>query len=321
MPLIKALALTLLLNTVLPGGHVQARFTRTPCPGQTIAMITWRGETDAEKGFVEGLRQHRPQIAITRYHADQNLARLQRIITDIGKHPVDLIYVFGTTATQTVLKRVRKTPVVFNVVNQPVITGIIQSWDHSGNNAVGVSNQVPVDNQLKALKKVVPFKRLGLIYNPREPNSTIQRDIAFQLQKSLGFKLVDFKIAFPSEMAPVLSTLKGAVDAVFIPADSLMISMGRDLAGHLNELQLPSLGTVDTLVKDHGLLLGMQPSYYQLGLLAAQKADRILQGEKPSDIPSSRLEFFQIIVNMRTARQIGVQIPMAMLIIANTIVR
>ena len=270
---------------------------------------------------MEGIKKYRPLTAFTRYHADQNVAHLEHIITNIEKHPVDLIYVFGTTATQTVLRRVKQTPVVFNVVNQPVAAGIIQSWDHSGNNAVGVSNQIPLASQFKALKKVIAFKRLGLIYNPQESNSKIQRDIAFQLQESLDFTLIEFKIAFPSEMTSVLSTLKGAVDAVFIPADSLMNSMGRDLGRYINGLKLPSLCTVDTLVKDDGMLLCMQTSYYQLGLVAAQKAERILQGENPSDIPSSCLEFFQIVVNMKTARQIGVQIPMAILIIANTIVR
>jgi putative ABC transport system substrate-binding protein len=323
MNFVKAIALILIVNAVLPGPCLYAQPSGSTADDRTIAMITWRGETDAEKGFVDGVRQNRPEIAITRFHAGQDMKRLERIIAQIRQHPVDLIYVFGTTATQTVLRRITKIPVVFNIVSEPVAAGIIQSWEHSGNNAVGVSNQVPLDNQFKALKKVIPFKRLGIIYNPREPNSLIQRDIAFQLQQSLAFRLIDFKIAFPSEMPLVLSTLKGAVDAVFIPADSLMNSMGRDLGRHINEFKLPSLCTVETLVKDkdNGLLMCMQPSYYQLGLLAAKKAERVLQGERPSDIPSSCLEFFQIFVNMKTARRIGVQIPMSILIIANTIVR
>jgi putative ABC transport system substrate-binding protein len=180
---------------------------------------------------------------------------------------------------------------------------------------------VPVKSQLKALKKVVKFKRLGIIYNPREPNSRIQRDIASSLQGTMGFTLLDYKIPYPSDMAAVMPQLKNAVDALFVPADSLMISLGDDLARWINKLNLPSLATVETLVVDHGLLLGLQPSYYQLGLMAAEKARRILLGEAPSNIPSSRLDYFQMTVNMKTARKINVQIPMSILVMANKIIR
>lgn len=290
-------------------------------PAATIAMITWRGETEAERGFVDGLAAYQPPVTLVRFHADQDLARLDTIIGTIQKAPVDLIYVFGTIATQTVLQKIRDTPVVFNIVNRPVAAGIIQSWQRSGNNATGASNQVPVESQLKALKKVVKFKRLGIIYNPREPNSRIQRHIAARLQGPMGFRLIDFQIAHPADLEAVLPSLKDAVDAVFVPADSLMISIGGALAHLINRLKLPSLATVESLVVDHGLLIGLQPSYYQLGRLAAEKAVRILDGETPTDIPSSRLDYFHMTVNMQTARAIDVQIPISILVMANKIIR
>jgi putative tryptophan/tyrosine transport system substrate-binding protein len=290
-------------------------------PAATIAMITWRGETEAERGFVDGLAAHQPPVTLIRHHADQDLTRLEAIIARIQQAPVDLIYVFGTIATQTVLKKIKATPVVFNIVNRPVAAGIIQSWQRSGNNATGASNQVPVESQLKALKKVVKFKRLGIIYNPREPNSRIQRQIAAGLQGPMGFRLIDFQVAYPADMGAAMPMLKDAVDAVFVPADSLMISLGEELAHWINRLKLPSLATVESLVVDHGLLLGLQPSYYQLGRLAADKAGHILRGAAATDIPSSRLDYFQMTVNMRTAREIAVQIPISILVMANKIIR
>lgn len=287
----------------------------------TIAMITWRGETDAEKGFVNGLTSLHMPVNIKWHHADQNMTRLAEIIARLHRKPVDLIYVFGTIATQTVLSEIKEIPVVFNIVNRPVVSGIIQSWERSGNNATGASNQVPVESQLKAFKKVVKFRHLGIIYNPKEPNSRIQRDIASKLQRTLNFRLLDFQIANPSDLAIVMPQLKNTVDAVFIPADSLMISLGNDLARWINDLNLPSLATVETMVVHHGLLLGLQPSYYQLGLIAADKARQILQGASATDIPSSRLEYFQMSVNLKTARMIDVQIPMAILVMANRIIR
>lgn len=287
----------------------------------TVAVITWRGETDAEKGFVDGLSSSQKPVNLQWYHANQNLQHLEEIIARIRKTPVDLIYVFGTIATQTVLSEIKEIPVVFNIVNRPVVAGIIQSWDRSGNNATGASNQVPVESQLKALKKVVKYRRLGIIYNPKEPNSRIQRNIASKLQHNLKFRLVDFQISEPSDVPIVMPQLKNNVDAVFIPADSLMISLGNDLARWINDLNLPSLATVETMVVHHNLLLGLQPSYYQLGMIAANKAQRILEGTAATDIPSSRLDYFQMSVNLKTARKIDVQIPMSILVMANRIFR
>ncbi|MBC2713067.1 MAG: ABC transporter substrate-binding protein [Desulfosarcina sp.] len=321
MRLLKTILLILLVSAAIPQANTCAQPLAAASSSPTIAMITWRGETDAEKGFVDGLIQYQPPVTIIRHHADQDLERLKQIIFRIRQRPVDLIYVFGTIATQTVLKEIKKIPVVFNIVNRPVAAGIIQSWNSSGNNATGASNQVPVESQLKALKKVVKFRRLGIIYNPREPNSRIQRDIAARLQQRMGFTLADYKITYPSDMAAVMPLLKGAVDAVFIPADSLMISSGDVLARWINDLNLPSLATVETMVVDHGLLLGLQPSYYQLGMLAADKAQRVLNGESPSSIPSSHLDYFQMTVNMKTACKIDVQIPMSILVMANKIIR
>jgi putative ABC transport system substrate-binding protein len=310
-----------LLMVIASWADLSGAQTSTDSANATVAMITWRGETAAEKGFLDGLSNIQPPVTIIRYPADQDKERLETMIARIQETPVDLIYVFGTIATQSVLRKIKKTPVVFNIVNRPVAAGIIETWQNSGNNATGVSNQVPVENQLKALQKVVKFKRLGIIYNPREPNSRIQRRIAAGLQASLGFRLFDFQIAHAQDTAAVMPRLKDAVDAVFIPADSLMISLGEDLVHWINRLKLPSLATVETLVVDHGLLLGLQPSYYQLGRLTADKAIRILAGEAPTKIPTSRLDFFQMTVNMKTARAIGVQIPISILVMANKIIR
>lgn len=321
MQTFKYILFSLLLSIVLPQSYASSQGAIEKSNPSTIALITWRGETDAEKGFIDDLSAHRPAVIIKRYHAHQDTKRLKSILQHIRSHPISLIYVFGTIATQIVLKEANDIPVVFNIVNRPVAAGIIESWERSGNNATGASNQVPVESQLKALKKVVKFQRLGIIYNPKEPNSRIQRDIAASLQETMDFTLLDFKIAYPADLAAVMPQLKNAVDAVFIPADSLMISLGEELAHWINKLKLPSLATVETLVVDHGLLLGLQPSYYQLGRMAGEKARRILSGDAPGDVPSSRLEYFQMTVNLKTARKINFQIPMSILVMANKVVR
>ena len=286
-----------------------------------IAMITWRGETQAEQGFIDELESSNYRITFKKYHANQNRRNLKKIIKRIQGTYVDLIYVFGTTATKIVLSKIKDKPVVFNIVSQPVRSGIIAGWESSESNVTGASNKVPVLHQLKALKKVIDYSRLGIIYNPREQNSVIQKDIARKLESTLGFKLKEYKILGQSDILKVLLSMKEEVDAVYFPADSMTKSLGKEIMALVNEFKIPSLSAVESMVPEDGALLGLVPNYYELGRLAAAKALKILQGKKPADIPSSALDHFQMSVNLKTAQKIAVQIPMSILVMANKIVR
>ncbi len=286
-----------------------------------IAMVTWRGETLAEKGVKKGLEGYARPLAISEYNAGQCLERLAGIIRMLKSDPPDVIYSYGTTVTKQILIDFKTIPVVFNIVNRPVKSGIIKTWENSGNNATGASNQISLKNQLSTLKKVVDFSRLGVIYNPLEQNSRIQRDVAKTFENEFNFRLIDFKVEKNADVSSVIQRLDRAVDAVFIPADTMMVVHGTELGNRLIQSRLPAMGSLSAMVTDHGILLGLVPDYYQLGMLAASKIKQILDGKKPCEIPSSRVEFFDLYVNMKTAQAINIQIPMSILVMSNTIVR
>ena len=115
--------------------------------------------------------------------------------------------------------------------------------------------------------------------------------------------------------------MKDKVDAVFLPADSMIKSLGIKIMEKVNQYKIPSLSSVGSMVPEDGVLIGFVPKYYELGRITAQKAIRILNGENPWDIPSSVLDYSNISVNMKTARQIQIQIPLSILVMANQIAR
>ncbi len=211
----------------LPGLLLMLYCSMVQAQTYQVAMITWRGETPAEKGFMEELNACPLTVGVTPYHAGQDIEKLHDIISMIEKQRVDLIYVFGTTASKAVLSRIKTTPVVFNIVSRPVDSGIIAGWESSKNNATGASNKVSAVNSLKTLKKVVNFKQLGIIYNPKEQNSVIQCHTVKGLQAQLGFLLKEFRISCETDIPGVLPGLKGQVDAVFLPSDSMIKSIGK----------------------------------------------------------------------------------------------
>jgi putative tryptophan/tyrosine transport system substrate-binding protein len=286
-----------------------------------VATITWRGQTDAERGFVEGLKESVHEPTILTFDANQSPEAVEGILDSIRNRHIDLIYVFGTTATQLVLSRIKDIPVVFNIVSRPIDSGIIADRQRSGNNATGVSLEIPVHHQLKALKKVVDFKVLGVIYNPREQNSVIHTRIVRDLEVPMGFQLKEFCIRKAADIPHVLGGLKGKADAVYIPADSLTISLGKEIMTLVNGFNIPSLSSAESMVPENGVLMALVPDYYQLGRMAAEKGARILAGGVPGEIPSSCPEYFRMWVNMPTARKINVQIPLSLLMMADKIVR
>lgn len=311
--------LTIVLGCCLLGSAMAAGPT-TAGP-HTVAMITWRGDTLAESGFIEGLKDSGLVIHLVKYPVNRDLGLLQAAISALQTNQVDLIYVFGTTATKHVLAEIKSTPVVFNIVTRPVESGIIADWESSGNNATGVSSMVPIGHQLQTLRKIIRFKRLGIIYNPLEQNSIIQRDLTAELAKQLQFSLHEFELSRESDIPRLLADINSRVDAVFLPSDSMVKTLGGGIMTVLNDQQVPTLSAIEDMVAKDSALIGLVPDYYQLGKLAARKAQSILQGQKPSAIPTSTLDHFNITVNMNTARQLGINIPTSILVMADTIIR
>ncbi len=300
-----------------PDGPCVAQMTKS----YDIAMITWRNETPAEQGFKAYLAKSPYSITYHMYNAEQDTNKLEDIITILLQTPPDLIYVFGTTATRQVMSQIKDIPIVFNVVTRPVKAGIIDSWEHSGNNTTGVSSMVPLNSQLKALKKVVDYKILAVMYNPLEPNSCIQIELLHRLSTQMNFEIKAFPITHSSDVDRAISSMENHFHAIYFPSDSRIISLGKKIMQQVNSLKIPSFAAVESMVLDDDALMGLVPDYYDLGTLAALKAIKIFNGEKPKNIPCSTLNYFRILINMKTAEKIGVQIPTSLLIISDVIVR
>ena len=292
---------------------------RLRCP--RLTMITWRGETRAEIGFLDGLADYGYAPRIIKHHCNQDPDRLNLYIREIENNLPDLIYVFGTTATKQVVSSIHACPVIFNIVTRPVASGIIADWQSSGNNATGVSSMVPMCNQIRTLSKVVAVARLGVIYNPLEQNSLIQINILETLTRSLDIQLVRYPIREQTQVARELDDLGSQVDAVYLPSDSMVKSLGTEIMARINGANLPSLAALEEMVINDGALIGLVPDYYRLGRLAARKAHKIIMGHRPSDVPSATSEHFNITVNLKTAKEIGVHIPTAILVMADKIIR
>ncbi len=283
--------------------------------GVNIAMILWRGETLAEKGFMDGLSKAAgSEVNFSIFDAKQDVNELGRIITGLDRSKYDLIYTFGTTVSKAVAQKITELPVIFNVVSRPVKSGIVKSWKGSGNNLTGVSGMAPMDSVFRTLSLIMQIKKLGFIYNARENNSVVQKEEIAQIKGKYGFRLVDAPIESVDKIqATLMKVIDAKVDAVMFPSDSMVMSNADKLIPVLNKYKIPTIVAVPELVNDNGALLSLGADYYRLGELAAQSAILILKGQKPADIPSKTVDNLTLTTNFKTAQKLGITFPVQLI--------
>lgn len=307
-----ALLVVLLVAVGVPAGSAGAKDLK-------IAMLLWRGETDAEKGFREGLKAlgHPAQYVVM--NAGQDRAELGRLLREELKPKLetfDYVYAYGTTvalAAKTIVQD--KVPLIFNIVADPAGAGIVRSLDGSGGNVAGVTNAVPPTLQLESALAVFPIKRLGLFFNPREKNAMLIRDKVIEVARPLGIEVIDLRSPPAQDMLQEnLQKLRDrsvTVDAVYLPADSFLVSNAKLLGAELRAAKVKSIAALETFV-DHGALIGVVPQYDELGRAAATLVHRHLGGQRLQDMPVLSDREPELRINAATSRALGVTIPDAL---------
>ncbi|WP_029915601.1 ABC transporter substrate-binding protein [Pelobacter seleniigenes] len=306
--------LYLLIFLSLPAAAFSARLF------PSIAMFEWQGDGIVEKGFRDGLQKFFPDARFYVYNlaGDENL--LPYYLKAAKERQHDLYYVSGTDLTRRLLALEKQHTVVFTMVQAPVEEGLIASWRSSENNATGISNSVPLLNQLKALKRIRDFQHLGVLWQPNNPESRQQVDELFRLQPFLHYQLHKINLLEMSDNVVLSPEILSTLDSVYITNAPLFKHVGDKIISQLNEARIPSLTADMTFVTSQGALLGLVPDKYRIGRLAALNAQKALQGFLPEQIPSRSLDFFMVVLNMQTARKIRVQVPFSLLVIADTII-
>ena len=285
-----------------------------------IAMLLWRGETEAEQGFRERLKELGHTAEYVVMNANQDRGELGRLLREDLLTRIDTfhyVYAYGTTVTLAAKAVVpAKVPLLFNIVADPVGAGIVPTLERSGANVAGATNAVPVTMQLKTALAVFPIKRLGLFFNPREKNSMLMRDQVQAVAKGLGIEVVDLRSPPAQDMLQDnLRKLRDgsiSVDAVYLPPDSFLVSNAKVIGAELRAAKIKSIGSLEAFV-DGGALLGVVPQYRELGQALAGIVHRHLGGQRLQDMPVEVDRDPVLRVNTTTSRGLGVTIPEALL--------
>jgi putative ABC transport system substrate-binding protein len=239
-----------------------------------------------------------------------------------GLHP-DLIIVSSTPGTQAAQYATRDIPVIFVGVSDPVANGIVTSLARPGANVTGVSNFLPATTGklLELLKAACPGAlRFAILRDPNNAGKQLEVEELQAEGSKMGFAIEAIDVATPAGVEDAFSAMSGmGVEALITLVDGVtMTSRGR-IAELAEKAKLPSVFQVRDFV-DAGGLMSYGLNYCEHWRRAASYADKIMRGASPSDLPVELPTKFELVINLKTAKAIGLEIPPTLLARADEVI-
>ena len=282
---------------------------------------------DARNPLIEGLRElgyvEGRNIRIEYRWAQGNFEQLPSLAAaELVRLKVDVIVAVVTQATLAARKETATIPIVMIGVADPVGVGLVESLAHPGGNVTGTSSVATavVGKQIELLKEVVPdASRIAALWNPANPVfQALQVKDAEIAANKIGVSLQLVGAQSPDEFAAALATIE-RTRALAILIDPLFGTHIKALAALSVKERLVSIyGSRDFV--DAGGLMAYGPNYSDIGKRSATYVDKILKGAKPSDLPVEQPTRFQFVVNLSTAKTLGVDLPPSILAFADEVI-
>jgi putative tryptophan/tyrosine transport system substrate-binding protein len=228
-----------------------------------------------------------------------------------GRHP-DLIIVSSTPGAQAAQRATRDIPVVFVAVSDPVANGIVASLARPGANVTGVSNLLPATTGklLELLKAVCPSAlRFAVLRDPNNPGKRLEVDELQVAGRAMGLAVEAVDVATPGDVEDAFSGMPGnGIEALITLVDGVTMTSRVRIAELAIKSRLPSEFQVRDFV-DAGGLMSYGPNYCEHWRRAASYADRIMRGASPASLPVELPTKFELVINLKTAKALGLEIP------------
>ncbi len=272
----------------------------------------------AYKGFVDGLAKEGyvdgKNITLEYENAQGEQPNCQTIAGKLVNDKSDLILAIATPAAQAVANATKDIPILVTAVTDPADAKLVASNTAPGGNVTGTSDLTPVEEQMKLLKQLVPnAKKVAMLYCSSEANSKFQVEIAKKSAAALGLETVDATVSNSNEIQQVVQSLVGKIDAIYVPTDNMVSAGLATVSMVVQPAKIPIIVGESAMV-DKGGLATYGINYYDLGLLTAKQAVRILKdGAKPAEMPIEYSKNCKLALNKEVAAKIGITIPQELL--------
>jgi putative ABC transport system substrate-binding protein len=276
-----------------------------------------RGLTEA--GYAEGRN-----IVIEYRFAEGQFARLPAMAADLVHRQVAVIAAISGTPAGSAAKAATATiPIVFAMGSDPVAAGLVGSLNRPGGNVTGTTFYTVLlgAKRLELLRELVPkATTIALLTNPTNPVSIVQRSDVEAAARTMGLQARNFDVSSIGEIDATLPTLaRERPDAVYVGADVLFFTHRKELAALITRLGLPAIYG-DRDIAEAGGLMSYGASRPEAYREAGVYVGRILKGEKPADLPVLQSTKFEFVINLKTAKALGITFPPGLLAIADEVI-
>jgi putative ABC transport system substrate-binding protein len=278
------------------------------------------------KGFQQGIRElgyvEGQNIAIEYRYAEGKMDRLSDLAAELVRLDVDVIVAHGTFTVQRAQQATTKIPIVMTNAGDPVATGLVASLARPGGNVTGLVSTSPelTGKRLELFKEALPnVSRVALLWNPTNRLTVLQVKEIQAAAPSLGLQIQSLEVRDANDFETAFSEIKKKrAGALLVLSDALANVHASRIADFARKNRLPVMlpDSVET-----GGLMSYGVNIPDLFRRAAYYVDKILKGTKPADIPVEQPTKFELVINLKTAKQIGLTIPPNVLARANRIIR
>jgi len=270
-----------------------------------------------ELGWSEGR-----DVAIEYRWAEGRNERAAEIAAEFVRLKVEVIVTYGTQSIFAAKQATTIIPIVFALPGDPVATGLVASLARPGGNLTGLSSQATDlgAKRVEILREAVPgLRRLAIMGNVANPANVLDMAKVQAAARSLGLDAVIFEIRRAEDIAPTFEALTGRMDALYVPADALI---------NTNRIRINTLALGARLPTMHGSrdyveaggLMSYGVNFTDQFRRAADYVDRILRGAKPADLPVEQPTKFDLVINLTTAKALGLTIPETFLLRADEVI-
>ena len=293
-----------------------------------VLLADFLPESKEAQAFRQGLRDagyaEGRDVVIEWRSANGDYDRLPQLAADLVQSKVDVIVVESTPAARAV-KRVTSTiPIVMAVVGDPVGSGLVAGLGHPGGNVTGLSMMMTElsAKRLQLLKEGIPrLTRVAVLWNPATPYHPKAVEDLKAVAPSLAIELSFVGVRTPEQFDPALSAVSRAhAQALYVLDAPLFFTHRTTLLKLASKARLPVI-SLSTGFTDAGALMSYGPNLSDVFRRSAGYVAKILKGAKPGDLPIEQQTKFELVVNLKTAKALGITIPESILLQADDVIR
>ena len=284
------------------------------------------GTKERDACFYDGLRKlgwiEGQNIVVERRWASGNTARLPALTSELLALKPDLVMTSGTPSAQTMQRATQSIPIVFNMVSDPVASGVVTSSARPTANITGVSNFFPamIGKLLELIKTISGAARFAVLHDPSNVGKQIDVRGLQDNGRLLGVAIEPVPVRNAAGVDAAFAAMASKPpDAMIVLVDGVTLNSKEAILDHVARLRIPAIYQERSFVDDGGLM-SYALDYCAHFRRAATYVDKILKGEKPSNLPVEQPTTFELVINLKTAKTLGLSVPQTLLVAADKLI-